>query len=126
MPPEEFTVEEYETISAEEQIQQHASDELSQRDGYADDEDAAPATVVIRFRPTVTEDTLYQLRHLLEQHPGDASVILEFIDDDAPATLIKTHPDYAIDISEKFMQAVKQLVGEANIRRLDEASTMPG
>ena len=124
MPPEEFSAEEYEALYAEEE-EQRVTDDVSEPDIELDyeEERATLATVVIRFRPAVTEDTLYQLRHLLEQYRGNVSVVLEFMDDGAPATLVKTHSDYAVDISENFRKEVKQLVGEESIRFLDEEKT---
>lgn len=80
-----------------------------------------PSTFIIQFQTSkTTENTLIQLRKLIEQSPGDVSVMLEFIDEQNNTTSLKTHTDYSVQISEKFVKDVESITGESTTRILNE------
>jgi DNA polymerase III alpha subunit len=76
----------------------------------------SPSAVIIRLTTTTTESILLQLKELLHSYPGDVHVMLEFTDDNRHKTLLKTHNNYSIDVSEKLVEEVKKLLGEQTVR----------
>lgn len=76
-----------------------------------------PNAVAIQLSTVkTTEHTLLQLRSILEAHRGTLPVTLEFYDEQHVKTVVKTHADYSIQLSEAVTHKIEKLVGSNAIR----------
>lgn len=77
----------------------------------------APPTFIIQLSTTTTtEHTLLQIREIIRKHPGNSELFLEFVDDKNTKTQIRTHEDYAVQISEDLVKEMEAMIGEHTTR----------
>lgn len=118
LPEDEFKKEqdEEERWGAQEENEQETPLLSSEPEEDRDDESVMlplPKALIIQLPiQTTTEQTLLELRSLLEESRGDVNVLLEFSDSSHTKTIIKMDASYAVHVSDSLMQAIKMLCGQ--------------
>ncbi|GAK61182.1 DNA polymerase III, alpha subunit [Candidatus Vecturithrix granuli] len=123
LPPEDdFKKEEHEEERRRTQEENEQESPAPSSEPAEDHEDESimsplPKALIIQLpTQTTTEQTLLELRDLLEQSYGDMDVLLEFSDPSHKKTIVKTDARYTVHVSDSLMQAIEILCGQRAAR----------
>jgi DNA polymerase-3 subunit alpha len=89
----------------------------SEEDTLTEEVEITPSIFIIQLpTTTTTEQTLLQLREVIEKYPGNSEALLEFVDAKNTKIQIRTHADYSVHISEDLIKETEAVIGEHTTR----------
>lgn len=112
LPPFELTADDYEASFPDGIFSSKKTSEVHDVSSERPVGDSPQPQLIIQLSTlATTERYLLKLRNILQHHPGNTPVLLEFVDEQNQRTRFQIPADYAIDASEECVRMIASLTG---------------